>query len=93
MFGLCLPKSRTARFPPLSHQISPKFIKKIRIYQKNLMKTAQIDENGGDLGGTACWGKAGGAWARARQTVPPPAMPSPNKELPLYMLDVPKPVL
>ena len=57
------------------------------------MKTAQIDENGGDLGGTACWGKAGGAWARARQTVPPPAMPSPNKVLPLYMLDVPKPVL
>jgi len=31
----------------------------------------------------------------ARQGVPgrAPAMPSPNKVLPLYMLDVPKPVL
>jgi hypothetical protein len=92
MFGLCLPKSRTARFPPLSHQIRPKFIQMIQIYQKKLMKAAQIDENGANLGGAACWG---GGWGclGAPQTVPSHAQPHPVKVLPLYMLDVPFPVL
>jgi hypothetical protein len=53
MFGICLSKSRKARLPPLCHQISPKFIKNIRICQKYLKKSAQINENMGDLWGAA----------------------------------------
>jgi len=56
------------------------------------MKTAQIVENGADLGGAAWWGMAGGAWAHPRQS-PSHAQPYPVKVLPLYMLDVPFPVL
>jgi hypothetical protein len=54
MFGIYLSKSRKARLPPLCHQISPKFIKNIRICQKYLKKSAQINENMGDLWGAAC---------------------------------------
>ena len=75
-------------FPPNPPQIH----QKIRIYKKDLMKTAQIDENGADLGGAACYQGPGGAWARPRQS-PSHAQPYPVKVLPLYMSDVPFPVL
>jgi len=42
IFGLCLPKSRTTRFSPLFHQISPKIVKKIWIYNFLLWKRLKL---------------------------------------------------
>jgi len=70
------PSQEQQDFPLFPTKSRSKFIKKIRIYQKKLMKTAQIDENRADLGGEACWGMAGVAWVCPRQS-PSHAQPYP----------------